>query len=362
MGSSFGADTLVALGQAAADALNKYGWQNSTAQAAVKAWQQMHGGLTVDGKYGPASAAALAQDLGAGKAPGAYTTGASHPPSTNGGEFANLLTFATKYGQTITQGSGVAPGFQSTRTSVVNSFVDWSKAFEGYLPYMYTDAKGLVTTGMGNLIDPIGMALGLPWKSGGSPASQAQIQAEWQKVKSAYPGVQSTGDAAITSLRLDKDGIVQLVTGKLKQNDAYISSNLPGFADAPADAQLAVHSMAWAMGPGFVKSWTQFRNAFINGDYAAAAAQSHMQGVGIDMRNLANKLLLTNADIVKKKGLNPDHLYYVDGLTDLAQGQILAFQRTPMGQKLLKVGIFAAIGSGLAGLGYAVWQILAGKK
>lgn len=92
---SFGADTLVALAQAAADALNKYGWQDSRAMAAVKAWQVMHGGLTADGKYGPLSAAAMAQDLGAGKAPAAYTTGSAPSGSNGGGTTAPTVSIAT---------------------------------------------------------------------------------------------------------------------------------------------------------------------------------------------------------------------------------------------------------------------------
>jgi GH24 family phage-related lysozyme (muramidase) len=255
--------------------------------------------------------------------------------------FAALVAFAKKYGQKWYQADGIAPGFKATRASVVKSFVDWSTAFEGYINYPYTDAEGLVTTGMGDLIDamapgqkmhvncghgtnvpcgsttPTGTARALPW-TGGS------LDADWAKLKASWPHIQSTACKGITSARLSPEAVSTLVAGKMKQNEDYILAHLPSYAVAPADAQLGVHSMSWAEGPGFTGTWTLFRNAFNAGDYAGAAAQSHMRGVGIDMRNLANKLLFLNAAAVKSLGANPDHLYYIDGLTQLVSGAAIA--------------------------------------
>ena len=246
-------------------------------------------------------------------------------------EFAALLAFAKKFGQSISQGAGVASGFAATRASVVNSFVGWSKPLEGLTNYPYTDAEGLVTTGLGNLIDamaagqtmhsncghgtstpcgqsaPTGTARALSW-------SPNNLDADWAKIKAAWPGTQSTACAGITSSRLSSDAIQTLVATRMKSNEADLIRLLPGYASAPADAQLAAMSMAWAMGSGFPTKFPSFSKAFNAGDYAGAAAQSHMQGVGIDMRNLANKLLLLNAAAVKAAGLSSDHLYYVDAV------------------------------------------------
>jgi peptidoglycan hydrolase-like protein with peptidoglycan-binding domain len=51
------------LAQAAEDAILAQGWKNAATQAALRAWQQAHGGIKVDGIYGPTSATALAMDL-----------------------------------------------------------------------------------------------------------------------------------------------------------------------------------------------------------------------------------------------------------------------------------------------------------
>ena len=48
------------------------------------------------------------------------------------------------------------------RESVRRGFIGFSAPFEGRLHYMYLDVKGLVTTGVGNLIDSVGAAQALP--------------------------------------------------------------------------------------------------------------------------------------------------------------------------------------------------------
>lgn len=322
-------------------------------------WAQSQKGITPDGVVGPQTLAALGLSASAGGTP---SKGGSSP-KVDHSEFAPLVAFAAKYPQGITQASGIAPGFSGTRASVVESFVDWSKPFEGYTNYPYTDAHGLITTGMGNMIDsgsvggacgagtstpcgsptPTAAARALPW-------SPNNIDADWAALKAAWPKVQSTAGQSLTSSRLSKDAIVSLVSEKMKANDQYIMAHLPSFAHAPADAQLAVHSMSWAMGPAFTGSWTGFRTAFEAGDYASAAAQSHMQGVGIDMRNMANKLLLLNAATVKALGVNYDHLYYLDGLALQAGGFMTRIWLNAKAHPVRTAAIVTAVGTGLAAL------------
>ncbi len=169
------------------------------------------------------------------------------------------------------------------KPSVASAFRDFSTKFEGYLPYMYLDIKGLVTTGMGNLIDPIGAALELPWKRpDGSLATQSEIRAAWNLVKSRTDLAPKYGTAfaGLTTLRLDKAGIEQLIARKLRENEAYLRHRFSDYEHWPADAQLGLHSMAWAMGPGF--HFPDF-NAAVNRlrpDFDAAARASHMNAQG----------------------------------------------------------------------------------
>ena len=202
------------------------------------------------------------------------------------------------------------------RNSVSSAFKSFNTKFEGYLTFMYADVKNLVTTGMGNLIDPIGTSLSLPWvNSDGSPASQQQITDAWNAVKARTDLTQKGGKAykSVTTIRLTDEGIDQLIQRRLKSNESTLRSTYPGYDSWPADAQLAVLSMAWAMGPAF--KFGTFKKQ-VNGDppdFAAAATSSHMNDAGnpgLVPRNAANKKLFENAAAVLKNKADPDKLYY----------------------------------------------------
>src|SRR6478735_8862 len=98
--------------------------------------------------------------------------------------------------------------------SVIDAFTDFSVKFEGKVPHLYLDIKNLVTTGVGNLVDPVGAALSLPWvMPDGSRASAAEITAQWHALK-ARPDLSKLHyryAAPITTMRLTEDGIAQLV-------------------------------------------------------------------------------------------------------------------------------------------------------
>jgi GH24 family phage-related lysozyme (muramidase) len=283
--------------------IQKSGAKNPAVQAAVKAFQAA-AGLHADGIYGPQTRAALVgagaldapaaffEPLGSAPAPSASPASASSSPSAAAG--ASL----------------------AMHPSVLQAFEPFSTKFEGFLPYMYLDIKGLVTTGMGNLIDPIGEALRLPWKRpDGSLASQDEIRAAWNAVKARTDLAPKFGQAfaGVTTLRLDKEGIEQLIARRLKENEDYLRTKFPGYGTWPADAQLGLHSMAWAMGPGF--KFPAFEAAVNREppDFHAAAAASHMNDAGnpgLTSRNKANFELFTNAARVLEQGGDPSTLYW----------------------------------------------------
>ncbi len=243
--------------------------------------------------------------------------------------------------------------------SVQNAFMAFSTQFEGKVNFMYLDIKGLVTIGIGNLIDPVDLALNLPFvhKADGSPASQDEIRAEWNTLKSqpnlAQQGYQAC--APLTNLMLTDDSIAQLVTAKMNQFATTLkqTSEFSTMDSWPADAQLGLLSMAWAMGPAFGPSWPHFRAACTASDWASAAANCQMNEAGnpgLKPRNAADVLLFNNAVVVQANGLDFSVLYWPSS----AQAPAPASTNTPVVSSLspnsgASGDVIAVNGSGFTG-------------
>ncbi len=149
--------------------------------------------------------------------------------------------------------------------SVLDIFPSFSKEFEGYVHHMYLDVKGLVTTGIGNLIDNSKQAVSLPWRKGkeGPLATQEEFFDHFYYLKgrgdlrtrhykyAADAFAQRFGYVLV----LSDDDIDKLVEQKLLANAAHAAKQWNNFPFFPADAQLALMSMYWALG-----SLTKFPN------------------------------------------------------------------------------------------------------
>ncbi len=200
------------------------------------------------------------------------------------------------------------------KAAVLAAFVAFTGRFEGIVPFMYLDIKGLVTTAIGNLIDSPEAASALPWlHADGSPASRQEIADEWFAVKARQEMAPRGGLAfrAVTHLHLDAGGIAKVVSGKLAANAAYLLHRFPDFNAWPADAQLGILSMAWACGPGF--HFPRFEAAIARRDWAQASVECHMNDAGnpgLRPRNLADAVCFMNAAAVDALGSDPEELHY----------------------------------------------------
>jgi hypothetical protein len=202
---------------------------------------------------------------------------------------------------------------------------------EGEVAFMYLDTKGLVTVGIGNLIDPVGLAMGLPFQfkavnranaPAGRAATRAEIDAEWRALKHHQDRQQLiTGGHrlcdAVTNLELGEANRMQLFEDKTAANERQLRAAFNDFDWWPADAQLGLMAMAWGLGAGFPARWPRFSAACQRKDFDAAAADSKISTWRSE-RNDASLRLFTNAARVVA---NPDsygvtNLYYPRVLLD----------------------------------------------
>jgi hypothetical protein len=196
--------------------------------------------------------------------------------------------------------------------SVIMALPDFLKQFEGKVNFMYLDVKGLVTIGIGNLIDPINMALKYEFspKGGSGVASSGEVTAEWQTVK-ARKDLINAGSSAfnnITRLQLSDRGIKSMVLDGAAAIENYIKTNASArtfygnFDNWPADAQLGFMGVAWGGIPLPQFGWHKFPDACKDEDWDAASVECKINSPLAAGRNEAHQLMFMNAAAIKSNG------------------------------------------------------------
>lgn len=255
------------------------------------------------------------------------------------------------------------------RKIVSDSWLALNAPFEGHVTWMYLDqhkdAEGnldpLVTTGCGNLIDPLtDEVLRLPWRHpNGSMASTQAITACWRLVKESFKRggmnpLNGGGRYALlpgNTLRLPEEAIVGLVrhrlfdmAGELRKPDRF-----PAFDEWCADAQAATHSMSWAMGPGGFAKFPRFSRAANERDWLACARECtvHPDEGTIKLRNAMQRRMFEAARRVEDERLDPDLLHFqtqgpssivevVTGLGPLPESNGAAISSADIGRAIRK--------------------------
>ena len=183
------------------------------------------------------------------------------------------------------------------REAALDAFPAFTRSLEGRTQWIYRDVKGLCTVGCGNLIDPIGLAFGLPWTISGRPAMDAEITNGWNAVKAQPAAMLASAYESASSLRLSDPAIDELVRTKLAQNEVIVRRRFANWDALPADAQLGVMSLAWACGPDF--HFPRFAQALLVADFATCAVECQMNAngnPGLVPRNERNAALFVAAE------------------------------------------------------------------
>jgi GH24 family phage-related lysozyme (muramidase) len=199
------------------------------------------------------------------------------------------------------------------RRSVSDAFMTFTVPIEGRSPYLYLDSWGLVTVGAGCRLESADEATSLPFVLAADPS----ITASPRQIREAYSAVQTRPDLAgrpdefvgRTAVRLTSDGVDELAARRLAALEDRLMRT-PGFAGFPrwpADAQLALLSLAWAHGPDF-SGWPDLRADCAAGDWRAAADHGRIQGA--TQRNAGDRALFRTAAHAVENHWDPDTLWY----------------------------------------------------
>jgi hypothetical protein len=215
-----------------------------------------------------------------------------------------------------------------------DQYHDFSAPMEGRVNGMYCDILGLITCAVGNLIDtrtagtyPTALVEAIRWTlADGTRAPLDVVRADWWKLKqnaAHYARLHWKYALAATRCRLAEDEIDRIVRERLAINEEAMRKAFGAEWDAfPADAQLVVMSMCWAVGTGWIQKFPRFAELVKAQDWQRAAAfddpknpKGNWPGKireagnpGIVPRNLKNRFCLLNAALVKANGMPVEKL------------------------------------------------------
>lgn len=205
-------------------------------------------------------------------------------------------------------------------SDIVKKFPAFQVQSEGLKDHMYCDSVGKVTTGMGNLLKPISMALELPWKvrATGAKATPEQITEDYNTCLTYYAEVTARDASAAaplykerTKLYLTSDDVHALVDRRVKgfATACAVAFGVKEWNAFPADAQMVCLAISWAIGvaPRWpVRKKADLHAAVLAGDFKKAATLCSLPVTKkVQMRewkNKAFKFMFENADIAKQMG------------------------------------------------------------
>lgn len=184
---------------------------------------------------------------------------------------------------------------------VREGWVAFNAPLEGVVPWMYLDVRGLVTTAIGVLIDPIEMAIYLPWRrQDGTSATRAEIEADWCRIKGRQ-GLARKGHRAaelVAQLRLSPEGVEQATLERLDLMARDLVERFPALPSWPWQAQMATLSLAWAVGTALPRGWPRLTAALREEDWIEASRECEIRSEGnpgVVPRNEQNRLLYLEA-------------------------------------------------------------------
>lgn len=201
------------------------------------------------------------------------------------------------------------------RDIVVDHFFGFTEPLEGVVRHFYADVKNLVSIGLGQLADPLSLALVLPMRrQDDSLATAEEIGSDWRAVKSdplmAIEGHRRA--ARVCKLHLNQGDIEILVRRRMFEMAGDLRRQFPAYDTWPADAELGLLSVSWARGQhDYATAFPKLTRALSAQEFEVAARECSLKGGGtIKQRNALNHDLFMAAARVLREGLDPSRLYY----------------------------------------------------
>lgn len=177
-------------------------------------------------------------------------------------------------------------------------WVAFNDPLEGHVDSLYLDTKDLETTADGILCDSSAAAQAMAWlKSDGTPASPAEVDAEWHRVKAMRPGLVWSRYRVGGFLHLAPEELERVTLQRLDADAEILAASWPSFTSWPWQAQAAAAALAWGCGPGAQRpgltspDWPYFHADVARRDWRACATSGQLSwtngNAGVRPRDMA---------------------------------------------------------------------------
>ena len=174
------------------------------------------------------------------------------------------------------------------------------KEFEGSVPYMYLDTRGLVTVGVGHMIPSAADAKKLKFfhRKGRKHATPDEIATEYDRVDAMDQGHAASFYGPSAQLEMHQHEITSLLMHQIRGFETKLKANFPQFDTYPEDAQLGLLDMAYNLGTSkLISSFPTFCKAVKARDWKTAAAECHRNGPSDERNNKVKQLFLNSAKL-----------------------------------------------------------------
>lgn len=178
--------------------------------------------------------------------------------------------------------------------------VPWSETvadferWEGRIPHMYLDTKGLVTVGVGKMLPDVKAAQALAFvrRADGAAATAAEIKTDFDKVSQQTKGKLASTYEAYTALILPADVIDKLLASVVAGFEADLKANFAGYDFYPAPAKRALLDMVYNLGTAGLLKFKKLKKAVEAAQWKDAAAECHRQGPSQERNDWTRDLFL----------------------------------------------------------------------
>ena len=167
-----------------------------------------------------------------------------------------------------------------TNQETIALAVEAITGFETVIPWMYLDTNSIVTVGIGNALETLVEAVGLPFRDGnGNISSADKVQHDYLRVKGMKPGFVARYYRVPNSPTLSIPAIKDLAAKHVRKDAEALEPQMDGFSRAPQCAQIALLDMAYNLGIAGLMKFGNLRDAISKGDYESAANNCHRKSI-----------------------------------------------------------------------------------